>query len=206
MNFLEPILYGFGFGFLLTFVTGPAFFALVKTSIENGFRAGALLATGVFLSDVFYISLVLWGANKINVSDDYKLLFGIFGGLFLVALGIYYFFKKAKKPETKVSKMKHTGYLIKGILLNGFNPFIIIYWFSVVSYLKFENNFTNLDLRAFFIATLLTVISVDLLKAKYASYLGERFGLNLMKKMSKIAGIAITLFGIYLVFKSVTSI
>ena len=37
---------------LLAFSFGPAFFGLINTSIKHGFKAGASLAFGVFLSDL----------------------------------------------------------------------------------------------------------------------------------------------------------
>jgi threonine/homoserine/homoserine lactone efflux protein len=37
---IEAIISGIGIGLVLTFITGPVFFALIKTSIEKGFHAG----------------------------------------------------------------------------------------------------------------------------------------------------------------------
>ncbi|MFT6849598.1 MAG: amino acid exporter [Sphingobacteriales bacterium] len=199
-----PFLYGAVFGLILTVVTGPAFFALIRTSIEKGFKAGAMLAFGIFLSDLVYIYLILWGALNIQISDETKMYVGILGGAFLIGLGIYYLLKKVdlKSDKTEISAAKNTGYFFKGLLLNGLNPFVIIYWFSVVSYLKMENDFQRPQLLVFFATVLVTVISVDLLKAKFASYLGEKFGLKLINIMGKIAGIAIVFFGINLIVRS----
>ena len=44
---MEIILSGIGMGIVLSFLTGPVFFALIKTSIEKGFYAGVALAAGV---------------------------------------------------------------------------------------------------------------------------------------------------------------
>ncbi|WP_216351112.1 LysE family transporter, partial [Mucilaginibacter polytrichastri] len=49
---IEAIFSGIGIGLILTFLTGPVFFALIKTSIEKGFQAGIALALGVVTSDV----------------------------------------------------------------------------------------------------------------------------------------------------------
>ena len=199
-----PFLYGAIFGLILTVVTGPAFFALIRTSIEKGFKAGAMLALGVFISDLVYIYLILWGALNIEISSTTKMYIGIIGGVFLVGLGIYYLSKKVSLDDdkTEISAAKNTGYFFKGLLLNGLNPFVIIYWFSVVSYLKMEKDFQRPQLFAFFATVLVTVITIDLLKAKFASYLGQKFGLKLINIMGKVAGIAIIIFGINLMVRS----
>lgn len=53
---------------LLSFSFGPAFFALLNTSIKHGTREGALLAIGVVLSDLFVCLIVIYlislGATK----------------------------------------------------------------------------------------------------------------------------------------------
>ena len=48
----EAILLGIGAGIISSFLTGPVFFAMIKTSIERGFMAGFSLAIGVIISDV----------------------------------------------------------------------------------------------------------------------------------------------------------
>ena len=43
---LEPIVSGFTFGLLLAVMLGPVFFALLQTSLHEGFKAGVHLENG----------------------------------------------------------------------------------------------------------------------------------------------------------------
>ena len=76
---LELIISGIGLGVVLSFVTGPVFFALIKTSIEKGFHAGMWLAAGVVVSDLIYIVLTIYGSSFIKVENSYKTPIGIVG-------------------------------------------------------------------------------------------------------------------------------
>ena len=47
----------------INLLTGPVFFALIKTSIEKGFRAGSALALGVVTSDVVFVGAIIFGSQ-----------------------------------------------------------------------------------------------------------------------------------------------
>src|ERR1043165_3595138 len=83
---------------LLTFSFGPAFFALLNTSIKYGRKEGSLLATGVILSDLFVcmlvITLINLGATNYIQDEKNQRFMGILAGLVLVVFGCFYF----KKP------------------------------------------------------------------------------------------------------------
>src|ERR1700712_2929277 len=131
---IEAIIRGVGIGLVLTFLTGPVFFALIKTSIEKGFHAGVALALGVVSSDVFFVGALLFGSQYIDVSDHTKLIAGIVGSAILFALGLYYFFKKAEinygnKVPTGADRF---GYFLKGFLMCIFNPTLLFHWTVVI--------------------------------------------------------------------------
>ena len=85
---IEAIISGIGFGFVLTFLTGPVFFALIKTSIEKGFHAGIALALGVVCSDMVFVGGLLFGSQYIEVSAHAKVIAGVIGSIILATIGI----------------------------------------------------------------------------------------------------------------------
>src|SRR6202000_636840 len=93
---IEAVISGIGFGLVLTFLTGPVFFALIKTSIANGFHAGVALALGVVCSDVVFVGGILYGSQYIEISEQQKIIAGVVGSIILFTVGVYYFFKKAE--------------------------------------------------------------------------------------------------------------
>ena len=86
---LEAVISGIGIGLVLTFLTGPVFFALIKTSIEKGFHAGVALALGVVSSDVFFVGAILFGSQYFDISAHDKTVAGTIGSCILFTIGIY---------------------------------------------------------------------------------------------------------------------
>ena len=131
---IESIISGIGLGFVLSFLTGPVFFALIKTSIEKGFSAGISLAAGVVVSDIFYVALTLYGTSFLALENTYRVQIGVAGSTILFAIGIYYLFKTVKVNYEKTTSKRHnTGYFLKGFIMCIFNPAILLYWLSVTS-------------------------------------------------------------------------
>ena len=63
---MAVVLNGIIFGFLLSFLLGPAFFVLIETSIKKGFKSAVFLDLGILLSDAIYLLASLFVAEKIN--------------------------------------------------------------------------------------------------------------------------------------------
>ncbi|MEQ9007485.1 MAG: LysE family transporter, partial [Ekhidna sp.] len=61
---MPPIINGLIFGLIFIFALGPAFFALIQTSIQQGLKKAIFLAIGISVSDVFYVIIVLLGMAK----------------------------------------------------------------------------------------------------------------------------------------------
>lgn len=199
---LTALINGIGVGIVLSFLTGPVFFSLIKTSVEKGFRAGASLAIGVFLSDLGYILVALYGARNIELTPTIKLYMGIFGSLFLIAIGTYYLVKKKThdyNAETVVPSK--TGYFIKGFLMNTLNPFVLVYWIGVISFLTLDDGLKKEEMLGFFLAALLTIVSSDITKAYVASRIRHMLSPAVLLWMNRIAGIALLIFGIQMLVR-----
>src|SRR5882762_3516600 len=93
---IEAVIRGIGVGLVLTFLTGPVFFALIKTSIEKGFHAGVSLALGVVCSDVVFVGAILFGSQYFDISNHTKTIAGVVGSIILFTVGVYYLFKKGE--------------------------------------------------------------------------------------------------------------
>src|SRR5690606_20604193 len=115
----EAILQGIGAGILFSFLTGPVFFSMIKTSIEKGFKAGFSLAIGVILSDIIFISATIFSAQFLVYNSKYNQYIGIVGGLFLLGVGLYYLINKVKvNYDLKATEnIKRSGYMLKGFLM-----------------------------------------------------------------------------------------
>lgn len=199
---IESIITGIGLGFVLSFLTGPVFFALIKTSIEKGFYAGISLAGGVLISDVFYVSLSLYGSSFLALENQYRIQIGIAGSSILFSIGLYYLFKKVKvNYEQSTSRRHNTGYFLKGFLMCIFNPAILLYWLSVTSgVISISGEIKSSEILPFFGSILLTQFSLDVLKAHYANKLRYRIKEKHIAMLNRIAGILILIFALRLIY------
>lgn len=203
---IESIISGIGLGLVLSFLTGPVFFALIKTSIEKGFYAGISLAAGVIISDILYVALTLYGTSFLALENTYRLQIGIAGSVILFSIGIYYLFKKVKINYEKTSSKRHnTGYFIKGFVMCIFNPAVLLYWVSVTSsVISISGEFNPGEIIPFYGSILITQFSVDVLKAYYANKLRYRIKEKTISKLNQVAGALILIFAIRLVYNLVT--
>lgn len=202
------IIGGITAGLIMTIMTGPAFFSLIKTSIDKGFREGAYFAFGVFTSDCIFVLITLLGASLLTFAEEYRDLIAITGGLFIMLIGIRYLLKKpvinpSQEVQVQViAKSKSTRYFLKGLLMNMLNPGMLFYWIGLVSYLGTNDNYTTFDIRLFIFCSMFTVLSTDLSKAYFASKVRHLFSERVILWMNRIVGITLMIFAVVIVVKT----
>ena len=211
----------FGLTLSLIFGFGPAFFTLLQTSIDQGFRSAAWLALGVMFSDLLFVSLCVLTSIQLVVQNDLEMfLFSLAAGIILILFGLYTFFKRGGKDayeqmEARVEEMKKAGaanplpekapswfvYFFKGFFLNILNPFVFLFWLSAVAVTaaNFEGNKPRTLL--FFAIVLCTSLCCDLLKAKGASFLQRFFNPRRLRILNQVVGIALFGSGIALIVR-----
>lgn len=199
---IESIISGIGLGFVLSFLTGPVFFALIKTSIEKGFYAGVSLAAGVVLSDIIYVALSLYGTSFLALENTYRTQIGIAGSAILFSIGTYYLLKRVKVDYEKTSSKRHnTGYFLKGFVMCIFNPAILLYWLSVTGgVISISGAIEPSEVIPFFGSILLTQFSLDVIKAYYANKLRYRIKEKTISNLNRIAGALILIFALRLLY------
>jgi threonine/homoserine/homoserine lactone efflux protein len=210
---IEAIISGIGFGLVLTFLTGPVFFALIKTSIEKGFHAGVALALGVVCSDMVFVGAILFGSQYFDITPHDKVYAGVFGSVILFSIGIYYIFKK---PQTSYKKstlpvptrLHRAGYFAKGFLMCIFNPTILFHWTIVIGAAStvYHQGIPNRSLKiAIMFATILIVqFGLDTTKAFYADKLRARISEKFIHRLNEVAAAALIIASMVLLDKLVT--
>jgi len=207
---IEAIISGIGFGLVLTFITGPVFFALIKTSIEKGFHAGVALALGVVCSDMVFVGAILFGSQYFDISANDKTVAGIVGSVVLFTIGIYYIFKKADVNYKNVipNKINRAGYFFKGFVMCIFNPTILFHWTVVIGaastvYHQGVHN-RSLKIATMFVTILIVQFGLDTTKAFYANKLRDRISPKLVHRLNEVAGIALIIASLVLIDRLVT--
>jgi len=208
---IEAVISGIGFGLVLTFLTGPVFFALIKTSIEKGFHAGIALALGVVSSDMVFVGAILFGSQYFDFTAKDKTLAGIIGSSILFTIGIYYIFKKAtiKYDNTVPTRLDRAGYFLKGFVMCIFNPTILFHWTIVIGAAStvYHTGVHNRSLKIgiMFLTILLVQFGMDTTKAFYANKLRDRISIKFIHRLNEIAGIALIIAALVLLDKMVTN-
>lgn len=200
----EAIILGIGTGLISSFVTGPVFFAMIKTSIEKGFKAGFSLASGVIISDLILIGIVLFGTQFFEYKEEFDKYVGIIGGIFIIGVGLYYLLSNVKinYTENEHIRISKRGYVLKGFLMCLLTPSTLMFWVIVSGIISVKlNNLFYEKLLCFSIA-IITQLSVDALKTFYASKLRYRIKEHTLKQLNKVAGVIIIGFAIWLIVKT----
>ena len=197
---IEAILQGIGAGILFSFLTGPVFFSMIKTSIEKGFKAGFSLAIGVILSDIIFISLTIFSSQFVDYNSTYNIYIGIIGGLFLLGVGLYYLINKVKVnyETSEIIKVRKRGYIIKGFLMCLLSPTTLMFWIMVGGIVSGQLHYEMAGKVVFFIVAMATQLFVDFLKTFYAAKLRYKIKEKNIRVLNRIAGCVIIIFAIRL--------
>ncbi len=190
-----------GLIFLVSF--GPVFFALIETSINRGFWPAVNIAIGTILSDAAYVIICFLGVTTFLESDEIRFWIGITGGLVLIFIGAFTFFKKPKIEHVQLITPNSFGnvtYAIKGFLINSLNPFVFIFWLSTMGIVSVEYQNSATDRLVFFSGTLFCIFSSDILKAFVANKIKLLLNQRLMTLFNRIAGIVMLYFGFELMW------
>lgn len=191
-------------GLLLSLIIGPVFFALIQHSMTYGFRQAVIMAVGILASDVLYVVISHIGFHWLSASPLFTSVLGFVGGLILMGFGLVFFGKEnITRPNSggvlAKSFPKRKGF-VKGLSLNGINPFVLIFWISVAGLVNVRRDLTAYDKWLYYAGILLTVFSIDILKAYVAKHLSRFITARLMQKLNRLVGMVLIVFGFRLIY------
>lgn len=199
---MHPFFHGLIFGLVFIFFIGPAFFALIQTSVQSGLKAAIFLALGISFSDVIYVLLTNLGISSLLENPAFKFWISVGGAVILIGYGIYTWRKKPPVYE-EIELDDRTllvKFWVKGFLLNGLNPFIILFWVSWVSFVSVNYNYSSYDQRFFFGGLLLTILTSDIAKAVIANKKKHLIHPRWFQRLNKVVSLILILFGLRIVY------
>lgn len=204
--YLFPILNGIWQGFFISILLfGPAFFKLIHTSIQEGFRKGVILASGVFLSDLLVVALCIFGFAEFMQTPSFQKMYSLLGAIVLFLLGI-----KAFRHQYKVflksysERVPHSKSLMRGFGLNLVNPFTFILWFNVLGSisLKYADEVQYKTLLTINLLTILVVLFLmDILKVFLSHLIGKNLNARIFFTINKYFGLLLMLIGAVFLFR-----
>lgn len=203
------LLGGIKVGLILSFMIGPIFFALVQTSVEEGFRAGAMVALGIWVSDAAFVLTVYYGVSylaDIAKAPSFSLILGVAGSILLACFGLVTLLTTPKGLLTGVlpDYKRSSSYLslfIKGLLINTINPFTVFFWTSLMGTVMVKDGFDSQQASWFFGAVLGTIVVTDLLKVILAKKIRYSLRPIHLLWLRRISGSALIVFGVVLLLR-----
>ena len=191
-------------GFFLAFMLGPAFFVLIETSIEKGFRAATVFDLGVIFSDIIFILIAYFSSYQLleNINNQPGLY--VFGGTLLSLYGASNFIKKTTTQATTIKQQNQANYtslFVKGFLLNIINIGVLVFWLGLVIVVtpNLEGNYKRLIV--FFSTLIVSYFLTDLIKILLAKKMKSYLKQDNIIKAKKFLGILIFVFGLFLILK-----
>jgi threonine/homoserine/homoserine lactone efflux protein len=200
---MEIALNGVKFGVVLAFLIGPVFFTIIQASVERGFWHGLMVTLGVSLSDTIYVTICYFGLIQFVNDPQFRIGMTYVGGGILIVFGLYHVLVKSrtrnKEQFEQDQKKPFYRYFIKGFIINGLSPSVLIFWVGTISLASIDFGYTRgSQFFIFFSSLLSTVLLTDILKAYLAGKLRTLVTPRFLKIMNIILGIALAFLGVRL--------
>ncbi len=205
---VEDIISAIPLGFVIAFLIGPVFFALLETSAIKGFRAALAFDIGVIVADVIFLMVAYFmtSAILVKLKDDPGLF--IFGGGILAAYGVISFVQTRKsylkEVDTNVLIVQNNNYFklfIKGFLLNFINVGVLGFWLGLIVVFSPQMENDGNRILIFFSATLLTYFIVDIFKIILAKSLNRYLTPKRIFWLKRLIAVIMMVCGGVLIFK-----
>lgn len=199
----DAILSGLLLGLALVFSVGPVIFTIIKLRINYGLASAIYFIAGVWISDLLWVVTANFFGSSLSMVIDYKEPIGITGGIFLIALGIYYlFFKKYHTKEeldkgVRIAGTTHAKLFATGFLINTLNPGVIALWLAATTK-TIANDYTNNERLVTFSICLLLNMAADILKINLAGKLRKKLTSRNIVIINRISGLLFLVFGLVL--------
>jgi threonine/homoserine/homoserine lactone efflux protein len=163
------------------------------------------MAMGIVLSDAFCVAISFLGLMQVVQGPVALRWIGIIGGLFMLIYGIVLLLSRKVQREAVHLPDVNTGVvfggsLAKGFLLNILNPFVIVYWLGVSSFVSSMPELDKTDKLWFFAGTLGTILATDLLKSWGAKKLRHYVTRQVILWLNRISGSVLLLFGVKILY------
>lgn len=104
-------------------------------------------------------------------------------------------------PLDVASEKSMYRYFVKGFIINGMSPMVLVFWIGAISIASLDFGYTKgYEFLVFFSTVLGTVLSADILKAYLADKLRALITHRLMTIINVVVGICLLIFGARLIW------
>jgi threonine/homoserine/homoserine lactone efflux protein len=196
MHAIDLFLRGIAAGLAISAPVGPVNVLCVSRTITKGWRAGAVSGFGAASADTLYGAIAGFSISIVIgflIREQSKLR--LCGGILLVLLGIWYYFKRPASLSNINQGADHSDF-VTTFLLNLTNPTTVLSFLAVLAVLGLSEHrpawLTLIMVGGIFAGSM----AWWLILTGITNHFRERFNDRAMLWMNRIGGIAIGAFGV----------
>ena len=209
---IEAIITGLTLGLLLAISIGPIIFAIIKQSLNNGYKGGFLFVAGVSSSDVLLVIVCNLLSSLFDQALKHQIIIGLSGSAFLLVIGIYTLFLKkviiddnGGLQEKAFNKKRIAGIFLAGFFMNLLNPGVFIFWLAATANVHAQMVGQYHPIR--YLVTVYTVclgfvLVTDIAKVLMAGKIRPKLTPHNLHIINKISGIVLVVFALALAYAS----
>jgi L-lysine exporter family protein LysE/ArgO len=202
MKFLEAFAEGFLTGIGLSLMLGTVFFSIIQNSAIKGYKYGVLIALGVIVSDIMFISLALWSSTFAEILENHGRAVTWFGATLLTFFGLSQFFRKVNLNR-KVKEFNHPYFgklmwVANGFFLNVINPVNFFIWLSISTMLSVSFEFSASQKIYFFCGSLFAIFMTESTLAFFSGKIQRWMNEKRIVWVNRISGSVFVAIAIYL--------
>lgn len=203
MKSVELLIRGVLAGLIITAPVGPVNVLCVERTVTKGWRSGIVSGFGSALADAIYATIAGFSITFV-IQFLIRELFWIrlFGGILLILLGIWYYFRPPKTGAQKEEKDSDTVDTASTFFLTLTNPTTVLSFMAVLAALGLGNSrpwyLTLLMVGGIFMGAMLWWVVLT----GITNRLRDRFTEGSMLWMNRIGGLAIGIFGVIMLVMS----
>jgi threonine/homoserine/homoserine lactone efflux protein len=196
MTAIELLVRGTVCGVIIAAPVGPVNVLCVQRTIAGGWRSGVVSGFGSALADTIYGAIAAFSISFVIaflVREQSSIR--LFGGIVLIGIGIWYYFRRPWPLQAERAKTEHADWL-STFLLTLTNPTTVLSFLAVLAVL-------GLGRQRQWFPTLLIVLGIFcgsmlwwFVLAGITNRLRNRFDDRALLWMNRIGGLAIGLFGL----------
>lgn len=202
---MEAVLFAISLGLISGISPGPLMTLVMTSSLERGFRAGALTAIAPLLTDlpVIVISLLVLG----QVPEWFLSAVTVAGGLFVSYLGVKTVRDAGEIREIELSQEASRRDLARGAVVNLLSPHPWLFWFTVGSPFMIQRwSVARWEAIAFLVTFVALLVGCKIILAWGVSH-GRRFlGTDWYRWILTGCGVLLIGFGLVLLWQGASGL
>lgn len=205
---MNPILAGMLVALTMTVSVGPGLVMYFQATVNRGFAAGLSVLSGLWISDFGFITISLLGISRLLNTVHNQHIAAIACSTALVVFGLTQWIKK---PAALAGSGPHRGLgqktslatgFLSGFMINSSNPFVFVFWMTLVSLAGVNFGVRTQSFYAFFIGLIACGLIFDISKCFIFSKITVYFNPIVLTRINRIAGSVVMAGAIAIICKS----